>query len=308
MIDSAEAYVRLMKLWRAKVMQLSDFELITVLSDEGNMRKAAEKLFVSQPALSQRLQHIEREWGTRIFSRSKRGVSLTPEGEAIVRFARETLERAAEVRAEVGAHGSDIYGTLKLAVSSVNGQYWLPEVLKDFVESYPLVEISLVTGWSSEILERMYHAQCHVAIVRGNPLWRGEKLHLFSDPLNLVDTKIETLNDLTRDQRPYIQFRSDSSYDQIIREWWHDQKFRSPVRTILVDQIETCKQMATHGIGYAVLPSISLTEKDRVHRIPLTDRQGAALKRDNWLLYDKESLRLKQVHAFIELVRHRLLT
>lgn len=278
-----------------------------MLSQEGNMRKAAEKLFVSQPALSQRLHHIELEWGTRIFSRSKRGISLTAEGETIVRFAEEILEKTEEVRAQVNAHGSDIYGTLKLAVSSVNGQYWLPEVLKAFVENYPLVTISLVTGWSSEILKQMYRAGCHVAIVRGNPIWRGEKLHLFSDPLNLVDTKIETLADLKNDQRPYIQFRSDSSYDQIIQEWWHHQKLRSPARTIMVDQIETCKQMATHGIGYAVLPSISLTEKDRVHQIPLTDRQGLALKRENWLLYDKDSMQLKQVRAFIELIRHRLL-
>ncbi|RYM04613.1 LysR family transcriptional regulator [Sporolactobacillus sp. THM7-7] len=288
-------------------MQLSDFEVISVLSKEGNMRKAAEKLFVSQPALSQRLQHIEREWGARIFARSSKGVCLTAEGEIIARFAEETLGKAREVKARLDAHGSEIYGTLKLAVSTVNGQYWLPKILKNFVESYPQVKISLITGWSSEILERMYHADCHAAIVRGNPVWRGEKLHLFGDPLNLVDTKVRKLEDLKEDDRPYVQFRSDSSYDQVIQEWWHRQKIKPPSRTILVDQIETCKQMATHGIGYAVLPSISLTEADRVHQIPLTDRHGTPLKRENWLLYDKKSLQLKQVRAFINLVRHRLL-
>lgn len=287
-------------------MVLSDLQLISVLAAEGNMRKAAEKLFVSQPALSQRLQHIEREWGTKIFSRSKRGVSLTAEGEIIAAFAGDMLEKEAEVRAKVHAHGTEIFGTLKLAVSSVNGQYWLPDVLKEFVEHYPLVQISLVTGWSSEILERVYHGECHAAIVRGHPLWRGEKIHLFSDPLNLVDTRISSLSDLQRDERPYIQFKSDSSYARVITEWWHSRNIKIPARTIMVDQIETCKQMATHGIGYAVLPSISLTDADHVHRIPLNDRQGMPLQRENWLLYDKNSLELKQVRAFIKLVRHRL--
>lgn len=284
-------------------MQLSDFEVIHTLSVEGNMRKAAEKLFISQPALSQRLQHIEREWGTKLFVRSKRGVRLTAEGEIVEHFARETIENATEVRERLKACGNDIYGTLKLAVSSVNGQYWLPDVLKNYVENYPLVKISLITGWSSEILDHMYHSNCHLAIVRGNPLWRGEKLHLFSDPLNLVDKKIERLEELGRDDRPYIQFRSDSSYDQVIQEWWHRQRISAPARTIIVDQIETCKQMATHGIGYAVLPTISLTEQDRVHQIPLTDKQGRPLVRENWLLYSHESLQLKQVRAFIDLVR-----
>ncbi|RYL92827.1 LysR family transcriptional regulator [Sporolactobacillus sp. THM19-2] len=287
-------------------MALTDFELIVVLSTEGNMRKAAEKLFVSQPALSQRLQHIEQDWGTPIFIRSKRGVSLTAEGELIVAFARHMLEKKNEIKARIQAGGSEVYGTLKLAVSSVNGQYWLPDILKDFVEHYPRVKISLVTGWSSEILERIYQRSCHAAIVRGNPVWRGEKLHLFSDPLNLVDTRIRTLSQLQDDDRPYIQFKSDSSYARVITEWWHSRNMKNPARTILVDQIETCKQMATHGIGYAVLPSISLTENDPVHRIPLIDRQGEPLRRDNWLLYDEEAMQLRQVRAFVELVRHRL--
>ncbi len=52
-----------------------------------NMRKAAERLFVSQPALSQRLQNMEKDWGTKIFLRSQKGLSLTPAGELIVKLA-----------------------------------------------------------------------------------------------------------------------------------------------------------------------------------------------------------------------------
>ncbi|MCI1857537.1 MAG: LysR family transcriptional regulator [Sporolactobacillus sp.] len=289
-------------------MNLSDFEMIVVLSEEKNMRKAAKRLFVSQPALSQKLRRVEGEWGSALFLRSKRGVLPTAEGETVVQFASEILEKASYVRRKLHAKASDIYGTLKLAVSSVNGQYWLPDVLKVFVEHYPLVEISLVTGWSSEILEKMYHLECHAAIVRGNPTWRGGRIHLFSDPLNLVDTKIRSLDELTTEDRPYIRFRSDSSYNQVIEEWMHQRGIKLPKRTITVDQIETCKQMATHGIGYAVLPSISLTANDRVHRIPLIDKQGNPFRRENWLLYDENALKLKQVQAFIDLARHRLFT
>ncbi|MCO7174569.1 LysR family transcriptional regulator [Sporolactobacillus kofuensis] len=289
-------------------MKLSDLELITVLSAEASMRRASEKLFISQSALSQRLMTIEREWNTQLFVRSKRGVTLTAEGEAIEKFAQDTLERASELRAKLEANESEIYGSFQLAVSSVNGQYWLPNVLKAFVESYPLVKISLTTGWSSGILDQLYHSECHAAIVRGNPNWAGGKLHLFSDPLQFVDSKMTDLRDLQTEERPYIQFRSDSSYDQVIQNWWRSRNLRLPSRTIMVDQIETCKQMVTHGIGYAVLPSISLTNQDRVHRIPLLDQQGAPLVRENWLLYDKEALKLKQVRAFIDLVRHRLFT
>ena len=74
-------------------MSFSEFQLLSVLAEEMNMRKAAERLFVSQPALSQRLQTIEKDWGTKLFIRSQKGLSLTPAGEAVIRFANEVRKK-----------------------------------------------------------------------------------------------------------------------------------------------------------------------------------------------------------------------
>jgi len=56
-----------------------ELEIIKALAEEGNMRKAADRLFLSQPALSQRLQSIEKEWETQLFIRSQKGLELTLE-------------------------------------------------------------------------------------------------------------------------------------------------------------------------------------------------------------------------------------
>ncbi|MBR3205216.1 MAG: LysR family transcriptional regulator, partial [Bacillus sp. (in: Bacteria)] len=69
-------------------MQLQELHMLVVLSEELNMRKASERLFVSQPALSQRLQTIEKEWGTKIFFRSQKGLTVTSAGEQIIQFAK----------------------------------------------------------------------------------------------------------------------------------------------------------------------------------------------------------------------------
>lgn len=287
-------------------MQLSDLQIISVLAEEGNMRRAAERLFVSQPALSQRLQSIETQWSTKIFIRSKKGLTLTPAGEKIVDYALETLEKQEKVKEDISSMASEIYGTLKLAVATIIGQYWLPSILKTFVESYPQVKISLVTGWSSDIMRHMYEADTHIGIIRGEPKWRGIKQHLFTDALYLVDTSITSIGELKTTKKPYIQFRSDSSYYQEIQDWWHIHYKSAPERTIVVDQIETCKQMAMNGIGYAILPSISLTEKDEhIYKIPLVDKYGEQLKRDTWLLMHEDIEKLKQVQAFINLVKDK---
>lgn len=287
-------------------MQLVELKILSVLAEELNMRKAADRLFVSQPALSQRLQTIEREWETKIFLRSKRGLTLTPAGEKIVAYANESLKKEEKVREEISTLETRVYGTLKLAVASATGQYWLPRMLKKFVERFPQVKISLVTGWSSEVLNRMYEDDAHIGIIRGNPEWKGDKIHLFSDSLYLVDTSIQSLEQLNQTEKPFIQFRSDSTYYQQIQDWWYMHFQSRPERTIVVDQIETCKEMAIHGIGYAILPEVSLTPQDtNVYKIPLIDRNGKRIQRDNWLLTHAHYQNLKQVSAFIDLVKGR---
>lgn len=267
------------------------------------MRKAADRLFVSQPALSQRLQSIEKAWGFKIFLRSQKGLTLTPAGEKVVQFAKEMIEKEEKVREEISVLEGEVYGTLKLAVASIIGQHWLPKVLKKYVQKYPQAEISLITGWSSEILKCLYEDDIHIGIIRGNPDWKGFKQHLLEDTLYLVDTEIQSIDDLVHTERPFIQFKSDSTYYQEIQEWWHRQFKNPPKRTIVVDQIETCKQMAYHGIGFAILPSVSIDEKDgSIFRLPLIDHEGKPIKRDTWLIGHESSLKLKQVQAFMEIV------
>jgi DNA-binding transcriptional LysR family regulator len=287
---------------------LSEFQLLSVLGQEMNMRKAAERLFVSQPALSQRLQSIEKEWGTKLFIRSQKGLALTPAGEHIIRFVNETLKKEEEVREALYALQNEVHGTLKIAVASIVGQNWLPQVLKMFIQRYPQAKISLITGWSSEILKAMYEDQVHIGIIRGTPDWKGVKIHLFKDSLYLVDTEITKPEQVLETDRPFIQFKSDSNYYQEIQDWWHRQFKTTPKRTVVVDQIETCKQMTFNGIGYAILPAITLNGAEKnIFKVPLLDENGEHLSRDTWLLGYESAFELKQVNAFVELIQEFIL-
>lgn len=283
---------------------LSEFHLLSVLAQEMNMRKAAERLFVSQPALSQRLQTIEKEWEAKLFIRSQKGLALTPAGEHVIQFVNDVLIREEKVKESIHSLHNEVSGTLKIAVASIVGQNWLPQVLKQFIERYPQVKISLITGWSSEILKSLYEDHVHIGIIRGTPDWKGVKIHLFEDRLYLVDKEITKPEQVLETDRPFIQFKSDSNYYQEIQDWWHRRFQTTPKRTVLVDQIETCKQMTFNGVGYAILPAITLNgaEKD-IFKIPLVDENNQPLIRDTWLLGYESSFQLKQVQAFADLIK-----
>ena len=285
-------------------MTTTELEIIIALAEEGNMRKAAERLFLSQPALSQRLQSIEKEWGTLLFIRSQKGLETTSAGEIVVAYAKETIVRKEETLELIASMADKVHGTLKIACASIVGQNWLPQVLKEYVDQYPDAKISLLTGWSSEIVKALYDGEAHVGIVRGQVDWKSRKTHLFRDRLYLVDREITSIDELKDTDRPFVQFKSDSNYYMEIQRWWQRHFAQKPGRQITVDQIETCKQLALNGIGYAILPSITLTGNEMVNRVPLLNNEEEfELTRDTWLIGYESSFALKQVDAFTQIVQ-----
>lgn len=286
-------------------MTATEAEIVTVLAEERNMRKAAERLFLTQPALSQRLQTIEKEWGAQLFIRSQKGLTATPAGELVIQYAIDILAKKEEVLEMIQSLTTKVNGTLKIACASIVGQNWLPKVLKDYVTLYPEAKISLITGWSSEIVKALYDGEAHIGIVRGQVDWKGKKIHLFRDMMYLVDKEITVMEDIVTTDRPFIQFKSDSNYYQEIQQWWQNHFSSKPRRQIIVDQIETCKQMALNGIGYAILPSITLNDEEQVNKIPLTNNANECeLTRDTWLIGYEKSFELRQVEAFVEVVQN----
>lgn len=284
-------------------MQLVECRMLVTLAEELNMGKAAERLFITRPALSHRLQTIEKSWDKQIFIRSQKGLSLTPSGEKIIEFAKEVVEKEDKVKIELLHLDKVVYGTLKLAVASIVAQHWLLAVLKKYMRKYPCTKISLITGCSNEMLNAVYEYEGHIGIVRGNPDWKGVKEHLLTDSLYLVDTKINCTADILCTDRPFIEFKSDSTYYHGILDWWHREFGTTPKSTIRVDQLETCKQMVLEGLGYAILPSTAIHDiKSKLYYTPLLKENGTPIVRETWLVGHESTFNLKQVKAFIDIV------
>ncbi|AIS59434.1 LysR family transcriptional regulator [Listeria ivanovii] len=284
-------------------MIVTEYELLVCLAEELNMRKSAEKLFLSQPALSQRLQTIESRWNTKIFIRTQKGLLLTPEGEAIVRHAASVIEREHTIQEKLEAMEGVVRGTLRIACASVVAQMWLPRVLKTFTSTYPNVQISLVTGWSSEVTQQLAAGNVHIGIVRGNSTWKSVQKPLFNDKLILVDTEITKIEEVFQTNRPFVQFRSDSNYYQVIQDYWQRNFGKMPRQAMLMDQMETSRQMALNGIGFAILPEVTMSGySDKINKIPLIEKDGSILSRETNLLTYEQSLGLPQVKAFLEII------
>jgi LysR family transcriptional regulator, hydrogen peroxide-inducible genes activator len=122
-------------------MTLSELRYIVAVAQERNFRRAAEKSFISQPALSLAIQKLEEELGVQIFERGKNKISVTPIGAQIVEQAQRTMEAAAHIR-EIAKQGNDqLSGALRVGIIYSVGPYLLPDLipaLKKLAPNMPL--------------------------------------------------------------------------------------------------------------------------------------------------------------------------
>src|SRR5512147_247974 len=130
-----------------------------------NFRRAAERCFVSQPALSLAIQKLEEELGLRIFERSKTEVSMTPIGERIVEQAQRTLEEAAKVK-EIARQGRDqLVGALRLGVIYTVGPYLLPELIPELHRLAPEMPLEVEENLTENLDALLRNGRLDAAII-----------------------------------------------------------------------------------------------------------------------------------------------
>lgn len=147
---------------------LSSYKIFYAVANSGNISKTAKELYISQPAISKSIQKLEESIGTKLFQRSSRGVTLTPEGQLLyshVKTAFETLtlgEERLKRSIELGV------GHLTIGVSSTLCKYLLLPYLKDFIKKYPHISISISCHSTHQTLKLLEEEKIDIGLI-GKP-------------------------------------------------------------------------------------------------------------------------------------------
>lgn len=282
-------------------MDYKDWLIIKTISEKKTITKAAEHLYLSQPALSNRLKKIESEFDTKILLRNNNGVIFTPEGENLLAYVEKMLKEFTLTKERIKNMKSIVHGTLKLGTSSVFANYELPAILRGFIVRYPNIDIALRTGLSSKITKMLQKEECAVAVVRGDHFWPEEKLLLREEHLCLASAQPIEFHNLPSLIR--INYGTDPSLKDVLQAWWYETFSRPPHIHMEVDSMNTCRQMILHNIGWGILPEIGLQEPNSLYSQKLYWRDGTPVLRRTWLMYQKSILELAAVNAFVNYVQ-----
>ncbi len=137
------------------LVELRLWRQFLAVADELHFGRAAERLHMTQPPLTQAIAALEATLGARLFDRTKRSVKLTAAGAALVPAARELLARARDLPALARSAAAGELGRLRLAFVSTAGFAWLPDWVRDFRARHPGVAIELIEATGDVQLEAL---------------------------------------------------------------------------------------------------------------------------------------------------------
>lgn len=284
-------------------MDEKDFELLEVLDRSKNITKAAEKLFITQSALSKRIKAIEQELGIELLLRSHQGIRFTPAGETVLAYSRSAARQLEQMRDQLSAQQEEICGSLNAGISINYALYQLPDILAEYHQKFPKVRLQITTDQSRNLYRQMLEGRLDAAIIRGEYSWDGMRFLLKQEKVCVIYAK--DCADRPLSEYLYIGRKTDAALEAKTLRWMNEQGLAGLNAGFYVDSITTCVEMVRRGLGWSIVPEIALKDFDGCIR-PCFFENGEPFTRRTSLICQKESLRLPQLNAFVELLKGEL--
>ena len=244
-------------------MRLAQIEGFVEVARSQKLGQAAGELFITQPALTARIQRLEQELGVPLFVRTPTGMRLTDPGRTFLPWAVRALDAVEEGRRHVDELARGGAGELAIGAAPAVGTYVLPALLKSFSDDLPNVSLVVRTGHSEEILDMVLRGEVEVGLVRAllHPQIQSvpfyeETLVLVTDPSHpFAARKRISIAEIAEAQ--LILFDRTSSYHGLTSAFFREAGV-TPRGVMELDNIDAAKKMVQQGLGVALLPQTAV--------------------------------------------------
>ena len=287
-------------------MDTQNLNTFLLVAETGSFSLAAEKLHVTQPAVSKRVALLEEQLGTELFDRIGRVISLTEAGHALLPHAKNVQRELDQAERSVRDLAGDVSGQLRLATSHHIGLHRLPPVLSGFSRDYPEVHIDIDFMDSEQAYELIVQGKVELAVVTLAPEAESSVISVpvWKDPLDFMiarDHELFASNkqpDLAAmSQHPAIVPGMNTYTGQIIKRLFDEHGLQLQV-SMATNYLETIRMMASVGLGWTILPR-SMRD-DSLSSIAVA---GVSIERTLGLVYHRGRSLSRAARAFIDAVQ-----
>jgi DNA-binding transcriptional LysR family regulator len=276
--------------------------------------KAAETLFMTQPAVTFQIKQLEEHFNTRLFERGHGRIALTPAGEVVLEYAERILSLSAELDTRLREMTGRLSGPLLIGASTTIAEFLLPPVLGEFKSLHPDVQARLIVGNSETIESRvaehtldlgLIEAPSHLPALQTEVCCEDELQVIVAPRHPLARLKSVTPKQLV--PYPYVSRESGSGTREFTDLYFRKAGIQPNELNVVMElgSPEALKGVVGTGLGYAIVSRVTVERESRLGELVAVALQPRLL-RSLSLVYPKERFRSRLLNTFVDFAKSRL--
>ncbi len=275
--------------------------------------RAADILYMTQPAVTFQVKQLEEHFNTRLFERSHGKISMTPVGDLVLGYAERILALTGEMEARVGELTGQVTGPLMIGASTTIAEYLLPRILGEFKERYPQVQAQLTVANSETVAAKVADHSLDVGLIEAPSHNPGlttlacceDELVMICSPNHTLASRASVKAREIADQ-PYVSREQGSGTREVVDGFFKDNGVNPDDLHIEMElgSREAIKGAVEANLGVAIMSASTVNKEIQLGTlvaVPLVPR----LTRELTMVYAQEKFRSKLLDAFIAFVENK---
>lgn len=277
--------------------------------EQQSFSRAAEVLYMSQPAVSQYIASLEKEFGVRLLERSNKFVRVNRAGEIVYQYAKEIIRNYDQMKLLVSDIKNNPSGQLRIGASYTIGEYLLPKILAKLQIDFPKIIPSVSIGNTEDIGKKLIHHEIDIGLIEGHfthPQILSEKFS--TDKMYIITGGRQCLKGETMisrvdlEQKTWIIREQGSGTREVLEEFFKKNHI-NPKRIIILGSTQTIKEGVESGLGISLLSELTLDKELRLHTIHKLEVEGTPIQRDFSIIKNHQEFHPKALQTFETLVK-----
>ncbi|ADL06875.1 selenium metabolism-associated LysR family transcriptional regulator [Thermosediminibacter oceani] len=290
-------------------MNINLLKSFIAIAETQSLSRAAERLFVTQPALSQQIKQLENHFSVQLIERTNRGILLTEAGRILYDYASRIVSIYEDLEKNMEDFRASISGTLIVGASSIVGGYAVPCSIFIFKEKYPETNIKLKVGNRKYILEELRDGAIDVAIIEGEkPIGNFVSSEIASDEMVVIAPNREPWNGkdtLSPEEflsQPIIMREDGSGTRQMIEKCLMQAGIDKSRLNIVMElsSADSIKAAVEAGHGISIMPRLAVRKELYNKTLVALKIEGVPLVQKIHLAYKREKVKSQAAKAFIK--------
>ncbi|MEH7389498.1 LysR family transcriptional regulator [Bacillus sp. JJ1503] len=283
--------------------------VFVMVAEKQNFSRAAEELHMTQPAVSQYIQALERTMGTILLERSNKYVRLNKAGEIVYHHAKEIIGLYSKMNFLIDDLTNKPSGALSIGASYSYGEYILPHLIAKMQKKYPLINPSITIGNTKEIAELVLGHQLDIGIVEGE----YKNNHLVVEPF-----AVDTMSIVASPQNRFAQIKGEVPLTELENETWICRETGSgtreaaekmfsnyeitPKKLLVFGSTQIIKESVEAGLGISLLSDWTIRKELSLGTLKVLKVKDLSITRDFSTVLSSP-FETKALKVFLEIIK-----